>query len=102
MNIMESLGTSLQLEGVVDLGVQPEPLTLEEPVMEALDSSFENTEYRMHPFRQAVAVLVEDTAYNEEEDIIDLNVNEDRILLVVRQNYHMNLLTVMIRYGGGD
>ena len=97
MNILESLGTSLKLNAPVDLGVQPTLSTLEEPVMEVLDSSFDDTEYRMYPFRQAVAVLIEDTVYNDEDTIINMNVNEDRITLLVRQSYHMNLLTVIIR-----
>ena len=97
MNILENLGTSLKLNAPVDLGVQPTLSTLEEPVMEVLDSSFDDTEYRMYPFRQAVAVLIEDTVYNDEDTIINMNVNEDRITLLVRQSYHMNLLTVTIR-----
>lgn len=100
MNILESIGTSLELDAPVDLGVQPAPSTLEEPVMEVLSSSFEETDFRVYPFRQAVAILVEDTVYGEEDEIINLNANEDRVVVVVRQSYHMNLLTVVIRYEG--
>ncbi len=97
MNILESIGFALQLSEPVDLGVQPALSMLEEPVLEVLNSVFDGTEYRMFPFRLGVAVLVEDTAYGEEDDIINLNVSEDRIVLLIRQNYHMNLLTVTIR-----